>query len=56
MKSLFANPDIGLIGLLFFFAFFVGLLIWLYRPGAGKKYSKYGDIPLEDDKDDHGKS
>ena len=52
MKELFANEYAGMIGLLFFFFFFVGMLIWLFRPGAKDKYKKYGEIPLNKDKED----
>ncbi len=46
MKSYFANPDLGLIGLLFFFAFFCVVAFWTYRPGAKDKYKSFGNIPL----------
>lgn len=49
MKALFASADHGLIGLIFFFAFFIGVLIWVFMPGAKEKFKQYGDIPLEDD-------
>jgi len=52
MKEFFANPTIGLIGLLLFFTFFVVMLIWLYRPGAKKHYQTLGQIPLKDDTHD----
>lgn len=48
MKSFFANPDLGLIGLLFFFAFFTAVLIWTFRPGAKKDYQDQANIPLEE--------
>ena len=51
MKSLFADPDLGLIGLLFFFLFFCGVAIWTFRPGAKKKYDAMGEIPLKEDDD-----
>ncbi len=46
MKEYFANPDFGLIGLLFFFVFFCVVAIWTYRPGGKSVYKKFGDIPL----------
>lgn len=46
MKSYFANPDIGIIGLLFFFVFFCVVVFWTYRPGAKNKYQDLGNIPL----------
>lgn len=52
MKALFANSTVGIIGLLFFFILFVGILIWLFRPTAKQKFKEYGNIPLEDDKNE----
>lgn len=46
MKSFFADPNLGLIGLLFFFAFFCAIALWTYRPGAKKTYQNHGNIPL----------
>ena len=34
--------------------FFIGVILWLYRPGKGSKYEEYGHLPLND-KEDHGK-
>jgi cbb3-type cytochrome oxidase subunit 3 len=51
MKELFASPELGLIGLLFFFAFFCIVTLWTFRPGAKKTYKTYGDIPLEETKE-----
>ena len=48
MKALFANPDIGLIGLLFFFTFFCAVALWTFRPGAKKQYQDHGNIPLQE--------
>ncbi len=48
MKSFFANPDMGLIGLLFFFIFFCTVIIWTFRPGAKKFYQDQAQIPLND--------
>lgn len=49
MKEFFADPNIGLIGLLFFFLFFCGVTLWTFRPGAGEKYKDFGNIPMNDD-------
>lgn len=49
MKEFFASPELGLLGLLIFFTFFLAMLIWLYRPGAQKHYKNFGNIPLEDE-------
>jgi cbb3-type cytochrome oxidase subunit 3 len=48
MKEIFANPDIGLIGLLFFFLFFCGIAIWTFRPSAKKSHQKHAQIPLQE--------
>ncbi|HPD83715.1 MAG: cbb3-type cytochrome c oxidase subunit 3 [Alphaproteobacteria bacterium] len=48
MKEIFANTDIGLMGLIFFFLFFCAIAIWTFRPGAKKKYEELGQIPLEE--------
>lgn len=37
----------GLIGLLFFFVFFVTMVLWIYRPGAKSRYQKFASIPFE---------
>lgn len=41
-----------LIGLLFFFMFFVGMAAWVYRPGAKAKYQSFASIPFEETKDE----
>ena len=48
MKSFFADPDLGLIGLIFFFVFFCAAVLWTFRPGAKKTYQNHGEIPLRD--------
>ncbi|MGN7438963.1 MAG: cbb3-type cytochrome c oxidase subunit 3 [Alcanivorax sp.] len=48
MKSFFANPDLGLIGLLFFFIFFCTMVLWTFRPGSKSKYDKHANIPLDE--------
>jgi len=50
MKSFFANPDLGLIGLLFFFVFFSAVFLWTFRPGAKKQYQDHANIPLDENK------
>jgi cbb3-type cytochrome oxidase subunit 3 len=50
MKELFASSDLGLVGLLFFFLFFCGVLVWVMRPGSKNKYKKDAEIPLKEDK------
>ena len=39
----------GLIGLLFFFTFFIVLLGWLFRPGSSRDYILKANIPLNED-------
>ncbi len=41
-----------MIGLLFFFIFFVLMALWLYRPGAKGLYQSHASIPLEESKDE----
>lgn len=48
MKQFFADPNFGLIGLLFFFTFFCVVALWTFRPGAKKKYDEHAQIPLEE--------
>lgn len=44
----FIASHAGIIGLVFFVSFFIGVLVWLYRPGAKKDFEKHGNIPLEE--------
>lgn len=39
----------GLIGLLFFFAFFTGVILYVFRPGTKKQYESTAHIPLKED-------
>ena len=39
----------GMIGLLFFFAFFMVLLCWVFRPGSKAGYDAKARIPLNED-------
>lgn len=41
---LYVHP--GLLGLVFFFVFFVGMAAWVYRPGSAQAYQDQGNIPL----------
>lgn len=51
MKEFFADPYVGLAGLLFFFAFFCVATFWTFRPGAKNKYKDHANIPMrENDK------
>jgi cbb3-type cytochrome oxidase subunit 3 len=49
MKALFASADIGLIGLLFFFAVFLGIALWAYHPSRKEKIEQHKNIPLSED-------
>lgn len=49
MKALFASSTAGLVGLIIFFTFFMGVLVWLFWPGSKDKFKKHGEIPLKDD-------
>lgn len=52
MKEMFANADIGLFGLLLFFAIFIGVLVWVTQPSFKEKSKQYSHIPLRDDRND----
>ena len=45
-----SNQAIGIGSLLFFVIFFLGVLLWVFRPGSKSKYKKWGKIPLKGDK------
>jgi cbb3-type cytochrome oxidase subunit 3 len=49
MKELYASAEIGITGLLFFFAIFVGVAIWAYLPRNKQKIEAYKQIPLKED-------
>lgn len=49
MKELYASTEMGVIGLLFFFIFFVGVAVWAYLPANKKKIEAYKNIPLSED-------
>lgn len=42
------TENAGLIGLLFFFSFFVLMALWVYRPGAKRNYQDKAYIPLKE--------
>jgi cbb3-type cytochrome oxidase subunit 3 len=50
MTGIFSSQAAGIIGLLFFFSFFVLLIFWLLRPGAGEQAKKHARIPLDEEK------
>lgn len=39
-----------LIGLVFFFGFFILTGLWIYRPGSRPHYNKQAYIPLQEDR------
>lgn len=49
MKEIFANAEVGLIGLAIFIALFAIVLAWVLQPGAKDHFKKFGDIPLKDE-------
>lgn len=52
MKELFASGTFGTIGLIFFFVFFMGVIVWVLRPGAKTKYKEDAQIPLKENDDE----
>ena len=49
MQEFVQSDAWGLISLLFFFAFFVGVLSWVFRPGSKSAYDECSNIPLKED-------
>ena len=49
MKAMFASADFGLIGLLFFFAVFMGIAFWAYHPRRKHAIEDLKNIPLRDE-------
>ncbi|MBN66378.1 MAG: hypothetical protein CMM94_02275 [Rickettsiales bacterium] len=45
----------SLIGLLFFFSFFVGVAVWMFRPGMKSRIEPLANIPLNEDDHDEGR-
>ncbi len=52
MKALFASADVGVIGLLFFFALFLGIAVWAYNPARKHQIEALKNIPLREDDHD----
>lgn len=44
----FISTHAGLIGLLFFFTFFLAVIAFAYRPNSKENFKKYASIPLEE--------
>jgi cbb3-type cytochrome oxidase subunit 3 len=39
---------VGMVGLFLVLLSMIGLVLWIFRPNSGKRYKKYGEIPLKD--------
>jgi cbb3-type cytochrome oxidase subunit 3 len=48
----FLATHAGLIGLLFFFTFFMCVAVWIFRPGMARNYQNFALIPLRERDDD----
>lgn len=48
MQALYASSDYGLIGLIFFFAVFVGIAVWAYTPRRKQEIEAHKNIPLNE--------
>lgn len=44
----FLSAHAGMIGLLFFFIFFVVLVLWTFRAGSKENYNESANIPFEE--------
>lgn len=55
MKSLVLSQTdlltLPLVALGIFMAIFVGVLVWIARPGAAETYARYGLMALEDEEE-----
>ena len=49
MRTIFANADAGMIGLIFFLIAFIGIVIWAMNPKRKDKIEAYKNIPLNED-------
>lgn len=53
MKSVgmkfFTDIDLTALGLLLFFAVFVGAILWVHRAGSEKFYGRISRLPFEED-------
>lgn len=48
----FLAQNAGMIGLVFFFTFFLGVLGWVFMPGKKQEFKQFGNIPLEESDND----
>ncbi len=46
--SQFASVHAGLMGLIFFFIFFIGMIVWVFRPGSKGQYQNDAQIPFKE--------
>lgn len=46
--SFFTDTHLTVLGLMLFFLFFVGVLIWVYRKDSNKYYETMEHLPLKD--------
>jgi cbb3-type cytochrome oxidase subunit 3 len=44
----FIADNATIIGLIFFFSFFLGVVIWIMQPSQKDNFEKYSKIPLKD--------
>ncbi|MBU0554129.1 cbb3-type cytochrome c oxidase subunit 3 [Myxococcota bacterium] len=55
MKSLILSQtdlvSLPLIALVIFMGIFLGVLLWIARPGAADTYARYGQMALEDEEE-----
>jgi len=47
--SLYLSENAGMVGLLFFFALFIGIAIWALRPANKRTLESHKYIPLSED-------
>ncbi len=52
----FISDQSGTIGLIFFLVFFLGVLVMVFRPGQGRRFQSYGDIPLMENDNEEAKN
>ncbi len=44
------SDNAGIIGLLFFVAFFSVMAVWVYQPKSKQKFDNFANIPFEEDR------
>lgn len=43
----------GALSLFIFLALFIGVLVWVFRPGSKRTYQRRARLPLDDSPDNH---